>query len=184
MQSFSQLSPAIPVAGQPGQFSLATLNQASPSAHQREMKPEAINVQQEGLQEPCLANNSLNLNISTFDQPYPGSSEVHPLVLQQESTEMNNAAPLPDDQEELVQIPLSEFDLLQSCQKIIDAASSMKCIECEKVFQTTDFYDHIIVQRECIIESEPSESQQALGPHGGGPAAGLINESEYLEDMH
>jgi hypothetical protein len=31
-------------------------------------------------------------------------------------------------EEEKVQIPLSEFDLLQSCQKIIDAASSMQCI--------------------------------------------------------
>jgi len=33
-----------------------------------------------------------------------------------------------ETEEEKVQIPLSELDLLQSCQKIIDAASSMKCI--------------------------------------------------------
>ena len=32
--------------------------------------------------------------------------------------------------EERVQIPVSELDLLQSCQKIIDAASCMKCIHC------------------------------------------------------
>jgi hypothetical protein len=59
-----------------------------------------------------------------------------------------------DSEEEKVLIPSSELDLLQSCQKIIDAASSMKCIMCEKIFMTTDFYDHIIVQQECIIESE------------------------------
>ena len=58
-----------------------------------------------------------------------------------------------------MQIPLSELDLLQSCQKIIDAASSMKCIQCNKIFQTTDFYDHIIVQRECEMETERSERE-------------------------
>lgn len=59
--------------------------------------------------------------------------------------------------DKIVQIPLSELDLLQSCQKIIDAAQSMKCIECHKIFQTTDFYDHIIVQRECVVETERSD---------------------------
>ena len=62
-------------------------------------------------------------------------------------------------EEEKIQISLSEFDLLQSCQKIIDAASSMKCISCQNVFQTTDFYDHIIVRKECIIETECEEDQ-------------------------
>jgi hypothetical protein len=62
-----------------------------------------------------------------------------------------------DEDDKLVQIPNSELDLLLSCQKIIDAAQSMKCIECHTVFQTTDFYDHIIVQRECVIETERSE---------------------------
>lgn len=58
------------------------------------------------------------------------------------------------DSEEQVMIPMTEFALLQSCQKIIDAASSMQCISCTKTFQTTDFYDHIIVKQECVIESE------------------------------
>ena len=66
-------------------------------------------------------------------------------------------------EEEKIQIPLSEFDLLQSCQKIIDAASSMKCISCQNVFQTTDFYDHIIVQKECIIETDCEEGQELEG---------------------
>lgn len=30
----------------------------------------------------------------------------------------------------------------------------MRCISCDQVFQTTDFYDHIIVKQECVIESE------------------------------
>ena len=64
-------------------------------------------------------------------------------------------------EQENVCIPLSEFDLLQSCQKIIDAASSMKCIKCCKIYPTTDFYDHIIVQRECVIESDNSEIIQS-----------------------
>ena len=42
-------------------------------------------------------------------------------------------------------VPISEFDLLKSCQKIIDAASTMKCIKCDLIYDTTDFYDHIIV---------------------------------------
>ena len=66
-------------------------------------------------------------------------------------------------EEEKIQIPLSEFDLLQSCQKIIDAASSMKCISCQNVFQTTDFYDHIIVQKECIIETDCEEGPEMEG---------------------
>jgi len=39
-----------------------------------------------------------------------------------------------ETEEEKVQIPVSELDLLQSCQKIIDAASSMKCIRCSEYF--------------------------------------------------
>jgi hypothetical protein len=35
------------------------------------------------------------------------------------------------DSEEKVLIAVSELDLLQSCQKIIDAAQSMKCISCQ-----------------------------------------------------
>ena len=54
---------------------------------------------------------------------------------------------------------MSELDLLQSCQKIIDAAQSMKCIQCNKIFQTTDFYDHIVVSKECVIETERSEEE-------------------------
>ena len=53
-----------------------------------------------------------------------------------------------DIDEEKIQIPVSEFDLLQSCHKIIDAASSMKCISFKNNFQTTDFYDHIFVHKE------------------------------------
>lgn len=58
------------------------------------------------------------------------------------------------DEQDKKWVPASELDLLQSCQKIIDAALSMKCIQCMKIFPTTDFYDHIIVRRECIIETE------------------------------
>jgi len=58
------------------------------------------------------------------------------------------------DEQDKRWVPASELDLLQSCQKIIDAALSMKCIQCQKIFPTTDFYDHIIVRRECIIETE------------------------------
>lgn len=36
----------------------------------------------------------------------------------------------------------------------------MKCIECHNIFQTTDFYDHIIVQRECVVDTERSRSEE------------------------
>lgn len=58
------------------------------------------------------------------------------------------------DEQDRKWVPASELDLLQSCQKIIDAALSMKCSQCLRIFPTTDFYDHIIVRRECIIETE------------------------------
>ena len=66
-------------------------------------------------------------------------------------------------EEKMVQFPMSELDLLQSCQGVIDAAQSMKCIVCQKIFQTTDFYDHIIVQRECVIETERSDRSEDEG---------------------
>lgn len=80
-----------------------------------------------------------------------------------------------------MQIPLSEFDLLQSCQKIIDAAHSMQCLQCKQVFLTTDFYDHIIVQRECMLESEqqsPSNQVQL------GNTDGHIMDSNYFDNLN
>lgn len=57
--------------------------------------------------------NTLNLNSSHFNQEEAGFT-----LADNDNT----------SQEEKVQIPVSELDLLQSCQKIIDAASSMKCL--------------------------------------------------------
>ena len=36
----------------------------------------------------------------------------------------------------------------------------MRCIKCQRIFPTTDFYDHIIVKQECVIdEGSPSRPQ-------------------------
>jgi hypothetical protein len=67
--------------------------------------------------------------------------------------------------------------LLYSCQKIIDAASSMKCIKCERIFYTTDFYDHIIVQRECII-FESENGNESFKNQGANLLANKLNNED------
>lgn len=100
---------------------------------------------------------------AALSNPYHQYVAQYDLPRQQSQTQtctnydemMQNFEDTLDDQDQDKRwVPASELDLLQSCQKIIDAALSMKCIQCHKIFRTTDFYDHIIVQRECIIETE------------------------------
>lgn len=58
-----------------------------------------------------------------------------------------------------VEIAASELDLLRSCQAIIDAARSMCCAKCGRVFETIEFYEHIFVHEECqfdIVDQERS----------------------------
>lgn len=139
-------------------------------------------------------NQTLNLNMSNqfsqFDQNFQTTeSQILNLpagVASQENHHIDNANDQQPseraDSEDKVQIPLSEFDLLQSCQKIIDAAFSMKCIQCEKIFQTTDFYDHIIVQQECVIESE--QESQSHQPIQIINTDGHIMDSNYFDDLN
>ena len=61
-----------------------------------------------------------------------------------------------------VEIPTSELDLLRSCQKIIDAARSMCCAKCGRVFETIDFYEHIFVREECQFDSMNDLQMQNL----------------------
>ena len=74
------------------------------------------------------------------------------------STDMSGA--ISDDPK--VEIPASELDLLRSCQKIIDAARSMCCAQCGKVFETIDFYEHIFVREECRFDSMDEEKSVVL----------------------
>ena len=42
------------------------------------------------------------------------------------------------------QITQMEFTLLKTCQRMADQAIRMECSTCFQVFETGDFYDHII----------------------------------------
>ena len=54
----------------------------------------------------------------------------------------------------------------------------MKCIQCSKFFQTTDFYDHIIVSKECVIESEQSSENIIKDENQILP-----NDSNYFDEL-
>ena len=86
------------------------------------------------------------------------------------------------DEQDRKWVPASELDLLQSCQKIIDAALSMKCSQCLRIFPTTDFYDHIIVRRECIIETEGNLDTSANEQAAEEPSQLL--ETEQFQQLY
>ena len=65
-------------------------------------------------------------------------------------------------------MPASELDLLQYCKMIIDAAATMQCGKCSKIFPTLEFYDHIFQDEDCcqkrdssIMTSQPSQQLEA-----------------------
>ena len=127
-------------------------------------------------------NHTLNLSnrYSQLEQNFQTTESIGGVQNQVQMVTQEHSSQL-DESEEKVQIAASEFDLLQSCQKIIDAALSMKCIKCEQVFATTDFYDHIIVQRECVLDSDAASHSH----HLPRPTDGLnIMDSHYFDELN